>query len=113
MRRLLACLLATILGMSSQTLRAEDDPLDRLEPHRMIGRLFSDDMLSLMFGLVRRSLAAAGEGGEPAEPTADERQRLEQAATAARGEVLRTMGTVLGAVEAEARKSLREELGNP
>ncbi|HMX16333.1 MAG TPA: hypothetical protein PK375_11800 [Rhodocyclaceae bacterium] len=112
MRRLSVCLVACVLTLPLSPVRAETDPFDRLEPDRMLGRLFSEDNLSLFFSLIRRSVAAAAEGGESPEPSAAERRRLAEEATALRGEVLRAMGSVLGAAEAEVRKSLAEEFSN-
>ena len=112
MRRLSFCLVACVLTLPLSAVRAESDPFDHLEPDRMLGKLLSEDNLSLFFGLIRRSVAAAAEGGESPEPSAAERRRLDEAATALRGDVLRAMGSLLGAAEAEVRKSLAEEFSN-
>ncbi len=102
-----------ILLLAGTPVRAEDDPFDRLQPERMLGQVFSDANLSLLFGLLRQNIAAAADGGPTAEPSAEDRQRLEAAANAMRREMLQGMGLLIGGLEIEVRRSLREEFRSP
>lgn len=102
-----------VLLLTATPVRAQEDPFDRLQPERMLGQVLSDANLSLLFGLLRQNLIAAAEGGPMAEPSAEERQRLEAAANAVRREMLQGMGLLVGGLENEVRRSLQEEFRGP
>ncbi len=103
--------LALTLGPPANAI--ENDPFDRLEsfhPEVLLRGIIREDDVSLLFGHLRESIAAAARGEEARESAALNRRAEQiQREVAARGGEL--AGVVLSAFESAVKQMVRERLG--
>lgn len=111
MRHPLLPALAVCCALLSPAAHADSTDAMDAAMNRIIGKLMSEQNLSLVFGLLRQSLAAAAEGKAAPEVSAEASARLEATAKEAQREVMAASVLMLDVIEKEAREALRGEFG--
>lgn len=109
---LLPALLASGALLTALPARAGSaEPTDAVDAamSRVIGKVMSEQNLSLMFGLLRQSLTAAADGKPAPEVSAETQARLEATGKEMQREVLSASVLMLDVIEKEVRDSLRAE----
>jgi hypothetical protein len=77
---------------------------------RVLGKVLSEQNLSLVFGLLRQSLAAAADGKPAPELSAEATARLEASGKEMQREMLSVSVLVLDQVEKEVREAISAEI---
>ena len=111
MRHPLLPVLAACCALLSPAAHADATDAMDAAMNRIIGKLASEQNLSLVFGLLRQSLAAASEDKAAPEVSAETTARLEATAKEAQREIAAASVLMLDVIEKEARESLRAEFG--
>jgi len=114
MRPIKILILATATALAAKMLPAyaadsAEEAFDRMDPSRMIGRVLNDQTLSLVFGYVRRNLAATAEGRTPEPPPEALVKRMDEAAQTLRKEGSAAAVSMLDEFERELKRALRED----
>jgi hypothetical protein len=92
--------------------KAPADALDAIMPQTILKDIIREDDVTLLFKHLRESLAAAARGEDAQESDALKRRAEQlQRDLALRGSAL--MGALLNAVEAEAKRALRDLMREP
>jgi hypothetical protein len=111
---LLAAVLIALGGCASQQVApaektATTDDAAEAAMNRIVRRTASEENLSLIFDLLRRSITAAAEGKPPPELSAQDRARLEAGGKELQRDAVEASMHMLDQVEKEMRESIRNE----
>ncbi len=104
-------LLVLTLSILTLSLPARADGLDAAEKamERIAARMFSEQNIGLLFGMLRQGLAAGAEGRAAPELPAETAAKLESAAKEMQREMSGAALLLIDDMEKELRDSLREE----